>query len=55
MKNFLAQAIGKFIKRRKEKNFPQISISDKVWMVDLKREAENRAFLSLRNYSKRIH
>ena len=55
MKNFLSQAISKFIQRRKRKDTYQISIPEKVWMVDVKREAENRAFLSLRAHFKKIH
>ena len=55
MKNFLAQTMSKFIQLRKGENSPQISISDKIWMVDVKREAENRAFLSLRAHFKKIH
>ena len=54
MKNFLTQVVGKFIRRRKEKDTHQFSIPEKVWMVDVKRDAENAAFLLLRNYSKRF-
>jgi len=55
MKNFLSQAISKFIQRRKRKDTYQISIPEKVWMVDVKRDAENAAFLAHRKNSKRIH
>jgi len=54
MKNFLTQAVSKFIQRRKGKDTHPFSIPEKAWMVDLKRDAENAAFLSLRNHSKRF-
>lgn len=55
MKNLLSMAVTRFKRRRKEKMIYQLSIPEKVWMVDMKRDAENRAFLMLRNQSKRFH